>query len=231
MRPRIVAILLRRSSGGKGAPVVSSPAMATAPRKERSLLPIVVGAVLIAAGVAGFRAWELSRGSADADALAFRIDAADAPAPPVDLETVAGRFSLAASKGQVVFLNFWATWCPPCRDEMPSMVALGRELALKYPGRFKMVAVSVDDDWKVVADFFRGPPPPTLIVARDADQSVTKGYYCAARGRCPDSYKFPESYLVDGTGRLVGYVVGPRNWSAPTVRRYLESLIERTTSK
>ena len=205
--------------------------MADAERSNRNLLPVVVGAVVIASAVAGYRAWEISRGSADADALAFRLDLADAPAPPVDLETVAGRFSLAASKGQVVFLNFWATWCPPCRDEMPSMVALGRELSRAWPGRFKMVAVSVDEDWKVISDYFRGAPPPWLIVARDPDQAVTRGYYCAARGKCPDSFKFPETYVVDGTGRLAGYVVGPRDWSSPSIRRWLDALVQKTTQQ
>jgi hypothetical protein len=63
-------------------------------------------------------------------------------------------------------------------------------------------------------------------VARDAAQDATRSYYCAARGRCPDSYKFPETYIVDGTGRLVAYVVGPRDWSSPAIRRYLERLLE-----
>ena len=193
---------------------------------RRGLLPVVVAAVLVAAAVGGWRAWEISRGSASEDARAFRVDAADAPAPPVELDAIGGRFSLAAAKGQLVFINFWATWCPPCRDELPSMISLGQELSARFPGRFKMVAVSVDEDWETVVNFFRGPPPPWLTVARDASQDVTRAYYCAARGRCPDSFKFPETYIVDGKGRLVAYVVGPRDWSEPSIRRYLERLLE-----
>jgi thiol-disulfide isomerase/thioredoxin len=200
--------------------------MARTEPNRGSLLPIVVVAVLVAAAVGGWRAWEVSRGSASEDAREFRVDVADAPAPPLDLEAIGGRFSLGAAKGQLVFINFWATWCPPCRDELPSMVALGKELSARYPGRFKMVAVSVDDDWETVVNFFGGPPPRWLTVARDANQDVTRAYYCAARGRCPDSFKFPETYIVDGTGRLVAYVVGPRDWSSPAIRRYLDRLIE-----
>jgi len=200
--------------------------MATAERTPRNLLPVVIVAVLIAASVAGYRAWEISRSAVDEDARAFRIDVSDAPAPPAELEALGGRFSLAASKGQVVFLNFWATWCPPCRDELPSMLALGKELSEKYPGRFKMVAVSVDDDWETVLRFFGGRLPSGVTLARDGSQDVTRAYYCAARGRCPDSYKFPETYIVDGNGRLVAYVVGPRDWDSPAIRRFLDRLLK-----
>ena len=66
------------------------------------------------------------------------------PAPSLKAKTLDGdRLSLADLRGKVVLVNFWATWCPPCRAEMPSMMALARELSAKYPGKFEMVAVSV----------------------------------------------------------------------------------------
>jgi len=162
----------------------------------------------------------------------FGIDrAADPrlPAPAIDLAALDGsRFSLAAARGQVVFVNFWATWCPPCRDEMPSMVALGQGLAARYPGQFKMVAVTVDEKLAEVREYFAAPPfagpPAGLTVAHDADSSVTRAYYAQARGFVPD-IKFPETYIVDKTGRLVAYVVGPRDWSDPAARAFLEALI------
>ena len=61
---------------------------------------------------------------------------------------------------------------------------------------------------------------------RDPEQIATRAYYCAARGACPDSYKFPETYIVDREGRLVAYIVGPRDWSTPAARQFLERLIE-----
>jgi thiol-disulfide isomerase/thioredoxin len=160
----------------------------------------------------------------------FGISRTSVAAPPFDLVALDGsRFSLAGARGQVVFVNFWATWCAPCREEMPSMVRLGQELMARYPGQFRMVAVSVDDGVAPVKEYFStapfaGPPPGLTVALDDEQQAVTKAYYCAARGFCPD-LKFPETYIVDKTGRLVAYVVGPRDWSDPAAKAFLEELI------
>ena len=156
----------------------------------------------------------------------FRVERADLPAPASAMVLEDGSStSLEALRGQVLFVNFWATWCPPCVEEMPSMLALGRELTAKYPGRFRMVAVSVDEGWEEVRKFFGGKLPPELLVTRDPDYVATKAFYCGARGNCPDSFKFPETYLVDRRGRVTGYVVGPRDWSDPAARRIVERMI------
>jgi thiol-disulfide isomerase/thioredoxin len=160
---------------------------------------------------------------------AFGIDRANVAAPPIELAALDGsRLSLSQLRGQVVFVNFWATWCPPCIEEMPSMVRLGQELARRHPGKFKMLAVSEDDGWDPVKEYFSGPPfagPPSgVTVALDEDHGLARTYYCTARGFCPD-IKFPETYIVDKTGKLVGYVVGPRNWAHPAALEYLEQLI------
>jgi hypothetical protein len=106
------------------------------------------------------------------------------------------------------------------------MVRLGQQLASRYPNKFRMVAISVDESWQEVGDFFGGQPPPGLLVVRDPEQVATRAYYCTARGTCPDSYKFPETYIVDRQGRLVAYIVGPRDWSDPAALQFLERLIE-----
>ncbi len=188
-------------------------------------------AALLALALAAGCTKEQPKGPTAAELLEFGVDRAPGkPAPPFQLQTLEGKpFSLADAKGKVVFVNFWATWCPPCRDEMPSMVALGRELETKYPDKFKMVAVSVDDGWQPVREFFAAPPyggnAGGMTVGLDEEQKTTVAYYCAARGGCPDAYKFPESYIVDKQGRLVSFVVGPRNWARPVARAYLEALI------
>ncbi len=155
------------------------------------------------------------------------------PAPPVELATVGGKpFSLAAARGQVVMLNFWATWCPPCAKEMPSMVALGEALAKEHPGKFRMVAVSVDDSPDLVKQFFAQPaygglPKHVTVAIEPGAGEVTRQYYCQGRGACgPNDVKFPESYFVDREGRIVAFVVGDMDWSVPAARAYIEALIK-----
>ena len=195
---------------------------------------VVVGATAIIAAVAYFT-WDvyltrpkLERLQVD-PAKVFGVDRANVPAPPFELAALDGsKLSLAGLKGQVVFVNFWATWCPPCREEMPSMIQLGRELQQRFPGKFKMVAVSVDDGWDPVKEYFAAPPfggpPRDISVVLDEGKTAPQAYYCSARGFCPD-IKFPETYIVNQAGQLVGYVVGPRDWSHPAVRAYLERII------
>jgi thiol-disulfide isomerase/thioredoxin len=201
------------------------------PRAHRAARALVLAASTLAASACKDREPAGPPPASAAEIAAFGIDrAAAVPAPPLELVAMDGsRLSLAAMKGQVVFVNFWATWCPPCRAEMPSMLALGKELEARYPGKFRMVAVSVDEGWSPVKEFFQAPPymgsTQGLTVALDADQRTTIAYYCAARGGCPDSYKFPETYIVGKDGRLVAYVVGPRNWSVPAARTFLEQII------
>ncbi|MBI5069404.1 MAG: TlpA family protein disulfide reductase [Deltaproteobacteria bacterium] len=201
--------------------------MSTAPSLSRSarVALAVAGAALLAA-VLGWKAWDNVTGDDRRAEERFGISTSGAPAPPFSQPLAdGGNLSLADLRGQVVFVNFWATWCPPCRDEMPSMLQLGRELELQYPGRFRMVAVSVDEGWDVVKGYFGGRVPAGLAVTLDVEQEATKAYYCAARGKCPDGFKFPETYIVDKAGRIAGYMVGPRNWGDPAARRYLERLI------
>jgi thiol-disulfide isomerase/thioredoxin len=193
---------------------------------------LAVFAVLLAILV--WRGWEVTAGqrrsAASAREAAFGFERADMAAPPFDLVDLDGKpLRLGDLRGQVVFVNFWATWCPPCRDEMPGMVELGKELSSRYPGKFRMVAISVDDGPDPVQEFFAAPPygglrSTGLTVALDRDQAVAKDYYCKGRGECRE-LKFPETYIVDPAGRLVAYVVGPRDWTTTAAREFLERIV------
>lgn len=223
-----------------GQPEQTGPAdrqhpQSTPARPVRSVKMALAAAVAVAAlGGLAFKGWQetverprrLAEQARLQDMQSFGIEASDAVAPDFRLVTMdGGAFALGEHRGELLFVNFWATWCPPCRDELPSMVRLGQELTARYPGRFRMVAVSVDESWDVVRQFFGGRTIPGLTVTLDTDQLTTRAYYCVARGQCPESYKFPETYIVDAKGRLVAYVVGPRDWGDPAARRFLERLL------
>ena len=109
--------------------------------------------------------------------------------------------SLDDLRGKVVLLNFWATWCKPCEDEMPAMERLYRSLA---GTDFELVAVSVDEDPAAVVSFVKrlGLSFPVLW---DSTQSVTADY---------QTFRFPESLLVGRDGVVLERYVGPKEWDA-----------------
>jgi peroxiredoxin len=125
------------------------------------------------------------------------------PAPDFSLPTLdGGELSLASLRGRVVLLNFWATWCKPCEDEMPAMERLYR--SLRDQG-FALLAVSVDvGDSEVEA--FRTRLGLSFPILRDPDRKVANLY---------QSPRFPESWLVGRDGVLVARFIGPRDWDAP----------------
>ena len=124
-----------------------------------------------------------------------------AQAPDFELPrlTEAPPVSLSALKGRVVLLNFWATWCKPCEEEMPAMERLYRELG---PRGFELVAVSVDEEPGPVRDF-RERLGITFPIALDPDQKSARLY---------QTMGFPESVLVDREGNIVERYIGPRDW-------------------
>jgi peroxiredoxin len=126
------------------------------------------------------------------------------PAPSFALPPLGGGEPLALEslRGQVVLLNFWATWCKPCEDEMPAMERLYR--SLRDQG-FALLAVSVDvGDSEVEA--FRTRLGLSFPILRDPDRKVANLY---------QSPRFPESWLVGRDGVLVARFIGPRDWDAP----------------
>jgi cytochrome c biogenesis protein CcmG/thiol:disulfide interchange protein DsbE len=132
-------------------------------------------------------------------------------APDFELPDGEGRnITLSSQRGHPVVLNFWATWCPPCTEEMPSMETLAAGLA---GSDIRTLAVSVDDDWKVVKQFFtRGT---RLGVLLDVSKEVPKRY---------GTDKYPETYFIDAKGRVRHYFINKRDWSRPEVIACLESL-------
>jgi peroxiredoxin len=120
---------------------------------------------------------------------------------------------LSDLRGRVVLVNFWATWCKPCEDEMPAMDRLYREL---HPAGFDLLAISVGEDASVVRRF-RDRLGVTFPVLLDSDKRVAAAW---------QTFAFPESLLVDRDGTVLERYVGPREWDAPAyvdrIRRLLD---------
>lgn len=141
------------------------------------------------------------------------------PAPEVKLPGGEGAADIALSsmRGKWVLLNFWATWCAPCRDEMPSMEMLNRRFK-KDQLPIELVAVSVDDDWAQVNRFF-GSTRPSFTVLWDREKSASFTY---------GTRKFPETYLINPEGRIAAKFIGPRDWyNQATVQYFHEVLAGR----
>ena len=120
-----------------------------------------------------------------------------------------GEIDLSSLRGKTVLVNFWATWCPPCREEMPSLWRLAQSFD---PQSFEVVTVSVDDGWEPVEKFLAAPRTP-YRVALDEGAKVSRTY---------GTTKYPESYLLDRDGKLRLKFVGPRNWTDPNVATLLQ---------
>lgn len=140
----------------------------------------------------------------------------DRPAPSFVLPQGEGgaQVDLAAFKGKWVLLNFWATWCAPCRDEMPSMEMLNRRVD-KDGLNMEIVAISVDDAWGEVNRFF-GAVQPTFTVLWDKEKRSSNAY---------GTRKFPETYLIDPSGKVVAKFVGPRDWYNQGTVQYFQEVV------
>lgn len=129
------------------------------------------------------------------------------PAPPLTATTLEGaRFDLAAARGEVVIVNFWATWCVPCREELPAFAEFYRQ---HYGQGLRVLAVSLDDpeDLAKVRTVAAGLPYPVATAA----QTDASGY-----GRI---WRLPLTFVIDRGGRLVadGGRGARKTWDRPAL--------------
>ncbi len=135
-------------------------------------------------------------------------------APIFSLENAEGKLiALESLKGKVVLLNFWASWCGPCRQEMPSLDALYQKFKDQ---NFVVLGVSVDEGgWGPVKSFLQ-EFPVSFPVLLDTDQKATELYQI---------FRVPETYLIDTQGKIVGKIVGPQDYDQPLFYNKIEKLL------
>jgi peroxiredoxin len=116
---------------------------------------------------------------------------------------------LASYRGHVVLVNFWASWCMPCLEELPTLLTLHHEQP-----NLVILAISIDDDPAAYSSFIVRHHVD-LITVRDPTQSAAKLY---------QTDMWPETYVIDRQGIIRRKFVGPQEWTSPEIVSYLKSL-------
>jgi len=116
---------------------------------------------------------------------------------------------LSKLRGKVVVLNFWATWCAPCIEELPSLMELQRRMP-----DVAVVAISTDDDTAAYKKFLN-EHSIQLRTINDSAQKVNPMY---------GTFRYPETYVIDRKGVLRRKFIGPQTWTSPEIMDYLAKL-------
>jgi cytochrome c biogenesis protein CcmG/thiol:disulfide interchange protein DsbE len=175
--------------------------------KSLVVVALLAGAAVLAPGPAGAEdpvaALSLLRPKPVKDAADFQVRTPDD-----------GTLRLADFKGKVVFLNFWATWCEPCREEMPSMERLHQA----YKGRgFTVLAISLDAQGAGVVKPFVKKFGLTFPIGLDPKMEVQKRY---------EFWAVPSTFLIDRSGKRALFASGARDWNSKAAHAVVESLLK-----
>lgn len=151
-------------------------------------------------------------------ALVLMVAGCDRGQHPERVNTVAPAFSisdgsksanLSKLRGKIVLVNFWATWCVPCIDELPSLMELQRQMP-----QIVVVAISMDEDPEAYQRFLT-KYHVDLLTVRDPSQKIQTLYGTA---------QIPETYVIDRQGMLRRKFVSAQNWTSPEIMEYLSKL-------
>jgi thiol-disulfide isomerase/thioredoxin len=129
------------------------------------------------------------------------------------------RLSLGSIKDKVVVVHFWATWCAPCRKEMPSLERLSQKLD---PNRFALIGVSVDEDINLVKEF-KLKYGIRFAKYIDADMSLAQGRFGATA--------YPETFIIGRDGRLLRHMLGEHEWDTPAMLQVLNDAYSGVDTK
>lgn len=119
---------------------------------------------------------------------------------------------LSDLRGKVVILNFWATWCPPCVEETPSLNRLQQVIGSRGG---TVLGVSIDDDEAAYERFLR-QYGLTYLTFRDPSQKIAKSFGTAM---------WPETYIIDREGKIDRKVIGGQDWTSPEMMAYLDKVL------
>jgi len=137
-------------------------------------------------------------------------------APEFSVTSLDGKpVSLSSFRGKVVMVHFWATWCPPCVEELPTLERLYRS---SFGKDLDILAVSVDEGGAGAVVPFMQKNRFALPIVLNPDQSVSKAY---------GTFKFPETYLVDRDGIVRKKVIGPADWMSPAAQQVIQAMLEK----
>jgi len=125
--------------------------------------------------------------------------------------------SLSDFRGKIVFLNFWTTWCPTCRIEMPSMEKLHQKLKNKD---FAMVTINIQESVSQVKKFFK-EFKLTFTALLDTTGEVATGFNIRA---------IPTTFIMDKNGKIIGSIMGPREWDSKKSVALFEHLADKYTA-
>jgi len=141
------------------------------------------------------------------------------PAPTLRLPSLAGgEVDLGTLRGKIVVVNFWATWCPPCVDEMPSLERLHRALG---PEGLVILGVSVDED-EAALKAFVARTGVTFPVLRDPGGRFAASAY--------HTTGWPETFVIDPAGRLRESFIGPAEWATPAAIDHFRDLLRSAST-
>jgi peroxiredoxin len=126
-----------------------------------------------------------------------------------------GSLSLHDFGRQVVVLNFWATWCPPCVEETPGLEKFAEQM---HAQGITVLSVSVDEDVGALQTF-AAQQHLSFLVARNPDRSVANRY---------GTFQFPETYIIDQEGKVAEKLIGAVDWQDPRLITFVQELARRT---
>lgn len=134
-------------------------------------------------------------------------------APDFQLTDTSGAVrSLSAEQGKVVLVNFWATWCPPCKAEMPSMEELYQ---LKDQDNFEIFAINTDDNGPTIMPAFLQENPHSFPILFDSEFQARNLYGVSM---------LPVTFVVDKNGVIANKIIGAVDWTSPHMLNFLDSL-------